>query len=95
MELFSTTRDRKRKFEVPEGLPVFKDLHGQPVLKWDVGNVGSVLSPYMVDFMNPGDLWKEKMAPADVHHRPVDCDRHELSHPTQIGETPCPYNHSW
>ncbi len=42
VELFRTTRDRKRKFEVPEGLPVFKDLHGHPVLQGDVGHVGSV-----------------------------------------------------
>jgi hypothetical protein len=61
-ELFSTTRDRKRKFEVPEGLPVFKDLHGQPVLSRDVGHVGSVLSPHMVGFMKPGKLWKKKRA---------------------------------
>ena len=65
------------------------------MLKWDVGNVGSVLSPYMVDFMNPGDLWKEKMAPADVHHRPVDCDRHELSPPAETGGAPCPCSHIW
>ena len=52
-ELFSTTRDRIRKFEVPEGLSVLKDLHGHPVLKGDVGHVGSVLSPHMVGFMKP------------------------------------------
>ena len=44
-ELVNTTRDHKRKFEVPEGLPVFKDLHGHPVLKGDGDSVGSVLSP--------------------------------------------------
>ena len=53
-ERLSTARDRKRKFEVPEGLPVFKDLYGHPVFKWDVGHVGSVLSPHMVGFMKPG-----------------------------------------
>ncbi len=58
----SAPRDRKRKFEVPEGLPVFKDLHGHPVLKWDVGHVGSVLSPHMVGFMKPRKLWKKKRA---------------------------------
>ena len=59
-ELLSTVRDRKRKFEVPEGLPVFKDLHGHPVLKWDVGHVGRVLSPHMVGFMKPTELRKKK-----------------------------------
>ena len=61
-ELFSTTRDRKRKFEVPEGLPVFKDLYGHPVLKWDFGHAGRVLSLYMVGFMKPGKLRKKKRA---------------------------------
>ena len=53
-EFFSTTRDRKRKFEVPEGLPVFKDLHGHPVLKGDVGHVGSVLSVFTSTCVPPG-----------------------------------------
>jgi hypothetical protein len=44
-ELFSTTRDRKRKCEALEGLPVFKDLYGNPVLRRDGGHVGVVLSP--------------------------------------------------
>jgi hypothetical protein len=44
-ELFSTTRDHKRKFESLEGLPVFKDLYGHPVLRRDGGHVGVVLSP--------------------------------------------------
>ena len=39
---------------------MFKDLHGHPVLKGDVGHVGSVLYPHMVDFMKPGKLWKKK-----------------------------------
>ena len=52
--------DRKRKFEVPEGLSVFKDLYGQTMLKWDVGHVGSVLSPHMVGFMKPSKLRKKK-----------------------------------
>jgi hypothetical protein len=58
--LISTTRDLIRKFEVLEGLSVFKDLHGHPVLKGDVGHVGIVLSPHMVGFMKPGKLWKKK-----------------------------------
>ena len=61
-ELFSTTRDRKRKSEVPEGLPVFKDLHGYPMLRRDVGHVGSVLSPPMVGFMKLGKLRNKKRA---------------------------------
>ena len=60
-ELFSTTRDIIRKFEVPEVLSVIMDLYGHPVLKGDVGHVGNVLSPHMVGFMNPGKLWKKKM----------------------------------
>jgi hypothetical protein len=44
-ELFSTTRDRQRKFEVLGGLTVFKDLHGHPVLRRDVGNFGIFLPP--------------------------------------------------
>ena len=40
-------RDHKRKFEVPEGMSVFKDLHDHPVLKGDVGHVGRVFSPNM------------------------------------------------
>ena len=62
-ELFSMTRDRKRKFEVPKGLSVFKDLDGHPVLKGDVGHcchVSSVFSPHMVGIMKPGNLWKKK-----------------------------------
>ena len=43
---------------------MFKDLHGHPVLKWDAGHVGSVLSPHMVGFMKPGKLRKKKRAPA-------------------------------
>jgi hypothetical protein len=41
---------------------VFKDLHGHPVLKWDGGHFGSVLSPHMVGFMKPGKLRKKKRA---------------------------------
>ena len=59
-ELFITTRDRKRKFEVPEGLSVFKDLYGHPVLKGDVGHIGIVLSPHMVSFMKLGKVRKTK-----------------------------------
>jgi hypothetical protein len=44
-ELFSTTRDRKCKFEVLEGFPVFKDLHGHPVLRMYGCHVGITLSP--------------------------------------------------
>ncbi len=47
-ELFSTTRDRKCLLEVLESVPVFKDLHGQTVLRRDGGHVGSVHSPHMV-----------------------------------------------
>ena len=61
-ELFSTTRAHILKFEVPEGMSVFKDLHGHPVLKGDVGHVGSVLSPHMVGFMKPGKLWKKRVS---------------------------------
>ncbi len=43
-----------------EGVSVFKDLHGHPVLKWDVVHVGILLSPHMVVFMYPGKLWKKK-----------------------------------
>ncbi len=32
---------------------MFKDLYGHPVLKGDVGHVGSVLSPHMVGFIKP------------------------------------------
>ena len=39
---------------------MFEDLHGHPVLKWDVGHVGSVLSPPMVGFMKPGKLRKKR-----------------------------------
>ena len=53
-ELFSTTRDQIRKFEIPEGFPVFEDLNGHVVLKGDVGDVGRVLSPHMVGFIKPG-----------------------------------------
>ena len=59
-DLFRTTRDRKRKFEVFEGLPVFKDLYGHPVLRRDGGHVGSVLSQHMVGFMKSGKLWNKK-----------------------------------
>ena len=45
-----------------EGVSVFKDLHGHPVLKWDVGHVGSVLSPIIVGFMKPRKLRKKKRA---------------------------------
>jgi hypothetical protein len=41
---------------------VFKDLHGQTVLKRDGGHVGSVLSPQKVAFMKPGKLRKKKRA---------------------------------
>jgi hypothetical protein len=43
-------------------LKVFKDLHGQTVLKRDGGHVGSVLSPEKVAFMKPGKLRKKKRA---------------------------------
>ena len=39
---------------------MFKDLHGHPVLKGDVGHVGSVLSPHVVGFMKPSKLRKKK-----------------------------------
>ena len=56
---------------------MFKDLHGHPVLKGDVGHVGSVLSPYMVGFMKPGKSWKNEGQPGTVvDHRPVDFARH-------------------
>jgi hypothetical protein len=61
-ELFSTTRDRKRKFEVLEGLPVFKDLYGHPVLRRDGWHVGIVLSPQMVGSRKPGKWRKKKRA---------------------------------
>ena len=60
VDLFRTTRDRKRKFEVPKRLPVLKDLYGHPVLNRDVGHVGSVLSPHMVGFLKSSQLWKKK-----------------------------------
>jgi hypothetical protein len=61
-ELFSTTRASKRKFEVLEGLPVFKDLHGDPVLRRDGGHVEIVLSLHMVGFRKPGKMRKKKRA---------------------------------
>ncbi len=67
-------------------MSVFKDLDGHPVLKWDVVHVGIVLSPYMVDFMKQGKLRKKKRdSLLLLNHRPVDCDRHELSRPAEIG----------
>ena len=41
---------------------MFKDLYGHPVLKGDVGHVGSVLYPHMVGFMKSRKLWKKKRA---------------------------------
>ena len=41
---------------------MFQDLRGHTVLKWDVWNVGSVLSPHMVGFMKPRKLRKKKRA---------------------------------
>ena len=59
-ELFRKMRDRKRKFEVLEVLPVFTDLYGDPVLRRDGGQVGIVLSPHMVGFIKLGKLRKKK-----------------------------------
>jgi hypothetical protein len=41
-------------------MPVFEDLCGHVVLKWDVDHVGSVLSPHMVAFMKSRKMWKKK-----------------------------------
>jgi hypothetical protein len=48
--MFTTTRDGKRKFEDLEGLSVFKDLYGHPVMRRDGVHVDVVLSPHMVVF---------------------------------------------
>jgi hypothetical protein len=61
-ELFSTPRDRKCLLEVFESVPVFKDLHGQTVLRRDGGHVGSVLSPHKIGFIKPGKLRKKTRA---------------------------------
>ena len=43
-------------------MPPTEDLLGDPVLGWDVDNIGSVLSPHEVGFMKPGKLRKKKRA---------------------------------
>jgi hypothetical protein len=66
---------------------VIKDLHGHPVLGMNVGHVGGVVSPHMVDFMKSGKFRKKNRVSLLLlcNHRPVGCDQHELPRQTETG----------